>query len=218
MKTTILLADDHTIVRDGLRALLVENPDFLVVGSAANGLEAVELSRELKPDVVVMDIAMPELNGLDATEQIRQECPQTQVVILSIHATSEHIYQAFRVGALGYLLKESAGTELVAAVRAARDGQRYLTQRIADTVLDSYMLQRAEAKGQSPFETLSQRERAVLQFVAEGLSSAEIAARLSLSPRTVETYRARLMHKLGLRDLPGLVRYAIENGLSVEPK
>ena len=218
MKITILLADDHTMVRDGLRALLVENPDFSVVGSAANGLEALEKARELKPDVVVMDIAMPEMNGLDATEQIRQECPQTQVIILSIHATTEHIYQAFRVGALGYLLKESAGTELVAAVRAAHEGRRYLTQRIADTVLDSYMLQRAETKGQSPFETLSQRERAVLQFVAAGLSSAEIAARLSLSPRTVETYRARLMHKLDLHDLPSLVRYAIENGLTGDTK
>lgn len=214
MKTTILLADDHTMVRDGLKALLVENSEFSVVGSAANGLEAVEKARKLKPDVVVMDIAMPEMNGLDATEQIRQDCPQTQVVILSIHATSEHIYQAFRVGALGYLLKESAGAELVAAVQAARAGQRYLTQRIADTVLDSYLLQRAESKGHSPLDSLSQRERAVLQLVADGFSSAEIAERLSLSPRTVETYRSRVMHKLEIHDLRGLKRFAFENGLT----
>ena len=214
MKTTVLLADDHTIVREGLRALLEEKDEFLVVGSAANGLEALQKARELKPDVIVMDISMPELNGLDATEQIHLECPQIQVVILSIHATSEHIYQAFRAGALGYLLKESAGAELGAAVRAAKDGRRYLTQRIADTLLDSYMLQRAESKGHSPLDSLSQRERAVLQLVAEGLSSAEIAERLSLSPRTVETYRSRVMHKLDLHDLQSLIRFTIENGLA----
>lgn len=214
MSIKILLADDHTIVRDGLRALLEAEPGFTVVASVANGREAVQAARVLNPDVAVMDIAMPELNGLDATAQIHRDCPATKVVILSIHATSEHIYQAFRAGAVGYLLKESAGSELVAAVRAVYEGSRYLAQRISDTVLDDYLHQRAATPRVSPLDSLSEREREVLQLVAEGLSSTEIAARLSLSPRTVETYRARLMHKLDLRDLPGLIRFAIENGLA----
>ena len=214
MTITILLADDHTILRDGLCSLLEKNPDFKVVGSVSNGREAVQEAKRLKPDVVVIDIAMPELNGIDATEQIRQECPSTQVVILSIHATSEHIYRAFRAGALGYLLKESSGAEAVLAVQAAYEGRRYLTQRIADTVLDSYLMERSVALGRSPLDALSQREREVLQLVAEGVTSAEIAIRLSLSPRTVETYRSRIMDKLDIHDLPSLIRFAIEHGLT----
>ena len=210
MKIKVLLADDHTIVRDGLRALLESELDIEIIGSVANGREALLKSLELKPDVVVMDIAMPELNGIDAAEQIRLGIPKTQVVILSIHSTAEHIYRAFRAGALGYLLKESAGSELIAAIHAVHKGRRYLTQRIADTVMDSYMLQHSK----SPLEELSLREREVLQLVAEGLPSAEISVRLSLSLRTVETYRSRIMHKLNLHDLSSLIRFAIENGLA----
>lgn len=210
MKIKVLLADDHTIVRDGLRALLESEPDIEIIGSVANGREALLKSLELKPDVVVMDIAMPELNGIDAAEQIRLGTPKTQVVILSIHSTAEHIYRAFRAGALGYLLKESAGSELIDAIHAVHKGRRYLTQRIADTVLDSYMLQHSK----SPLDELSVREREVLQLVAEGLPSAEISVRLSLSLRTVETYRSRIMQKLNLHDLSSLIRFAIENGLT----
>lgn len=214
MSIRILLADDHTIVRDGLRALLEAEPGFTVVASVANGREAVQAACTLKPDVVVMDIAMPELNGLEAAGQISRACPDVKIIILSIHATSEHIYQAFRSGAMGYLLKESAGSELLAAVRSVYEGRRYLAQRISDTVLEDYLRQRAESSHASPLESLSAREREVLQLVAEGLSSAEVAARLSLSPRTVETYRARLMNKLELHDLPSLIRFAIEHGLT----
>lgn len=214
MSIRILLADDHTIVRDGLRALLEAEPGFTVVASVANGREAVQAAHALKPDVAVMDIAMPELNGIEASVQIHRDYPATKVVILSIHATSEHIYQAFRAGAMGYLLKESAGSELVAAVRAVSEGRRYLAQRISDTVLEDYLRQRAATPRVSPLNSLSEREREVLQLVAEGLSSTEIAVRLSLSPRTVETYRARLMNKLDLRDLPSLIRFVIENGLA----
>ena len=210
MKIKVLLADDHTIVRDGLRALLESELDIEIIGSVANGREALLKSLELKPDVVVMDIAMPELNGIDAAEQIRLGTQKTQVVILSIHSTAEHIYRAFRAGALGYLLKESAGSELIDAIHAVHKGRRYLTQRIADTVMDSYMLQHSK----SPLEELSLREREVLQLVAEGLPSAEISVRLSLSLRTVETYRSRIMHKLNLHDLSSLIRFAIENGLA----
>jgi DNA-binding NarL/FixJ family response regulator len=213
MPITILLADDHNMVRDGLRALLEDISDFSVVGSVADGLEAVLRNRELKADVAVLDIAMPGLNGIDAAEQIRQECPQTQVVILSIHATNEHIYRALHAGALGYLLKESAGSELAAAIRAAHAGRHYLAQRIADTVLDGYLRQNADAQIHAPLKKLSLREREVLQLVVEGLSSQEIASHFALSIRTVETYRARLMHKLGLHDYAALIRFAIENGL-----
>ncbi len=214
MPIQILLADDHRMVRDGLRALLESTPGFEVVASVENGRQALQKALELKPDVVVMDIAMPELNGIEAAAQLHQACPTIQVVILSIHSTSEHIYRAFRAGALGYLLKDSAGDELLEAVIAAHAGRRYLTQRIAETVLDSYLAQSVETRQQSPLESLSQREREVLQLVVEGLSSSEIAARLFLSPRTVETYRTRLMQKLEIHDLPGLVRFAIENGLA----
>lgn len=210
MKIKVLLADDHTIVRDGLRALLESELDIEIIGSVANGREALLKSLELKPDVVVMDIAMPELNGIDAAEQIRLGAPKTQVVILSIHSTAAHIYRAFRAGALGYLLKESAGSELIDAIHAVHKGRRYLTQRIADTVMDSYLLQHSK----SPLEELSVREREVLQLVAEGLPSAEISVRLSLSLRTVETYRSRIMQKLNLHDLSSLIRFAIENGLT----
>lgn len=214
MPITILLADDHAIVRDGLCALLENDSALMVVASVANGRDALQKTRELKPDVVVMDIAMPELNGIEATSQIRKQCPATQVVILSIHASGEHIYRAFQAGALGYLLKESAGIELVEAIKAAREGRRYLTQRIADTVLEGYLQQRTTSDQNSALESLSQREREVLQLVVEGLSSAEIAARLALSPRTVETYRARIMQKLDIHDLSGLIRFALRNGIT----
>lgn len=214
MTIKVFIADDYAMVRDGLCALLEKQPGFKVVGSAANGSEAVKMALDLKPDVILMDIAMPELNGIEATEKIKAALPETQVVILSVHATTEHIYRAFRAGALGYLLKESAGAEAIQAIQAAFEKRRYLTQRIADTVLDSYMLQRSVAKQVSPLESLSQREREVLELVVDGVTSAEIAKQLSLSPRTVETYRSRIMDKLDIHDLPALIRFAIENGIT----
>ncbi len=210
----VILADDHTIVREGLRALLESQPHIEVIASVSNGREAVRAARELKPDVIVMDIAMPELNGIDAAEIICHERPETQVVILSIHKSSEHIYRALRAGAKGYLLKDSAGAELVEAIRTVHERRRYITQQIAETILDEYISQRREMSKRSPIELLSQREREVLQFVVEGLSSQEIAQQLSLSPRTVETYRSRIMQKLDLHDLPSLTKFAIENGLT----
>lgn len=214
MNINILLADDHTIIRDGLCALLENEPDLTVVGSAANGREAVQKAIAARPDIVIMDIAMPELNGIDAAEQIRSQCPDTRIIILSIYSSPEHIYRAFRAGVTGYLLKESAGTELVTAVHTIHEGRRYLTQRIADTVLDNYLLQHSTSSQRSPVEGLSLREREVLQLVADGFSSGEIAAKLTLSQRTVETYRSRIMSKLDLHDLPSVIRFAIENGLT----
>ncbi len=170
--------------------------------------------RTLKPEVVVMDIAMPELSGTDATREIHQTCPGVQIVILSMYATSEHIYQALRAGAKGYLLKESAGAEVVRAVRAVQAGHRYLSQKIADTVLEDYVDLKTFEGRQSPLGALSPREREILHLVVEGKSSAQIAEALFISPKTVETYRSRLMHKLGVSNLPSLVRFAIQHGLA----
>jgi len=211
---SVFLADDHAVVRDGLRFLLEAQPDIRVVGDAANGRDAVRQVAQLCPDVVVMDIAMPELSGIEAARRIREVCPSTQVVILSVHSTAEHIFQALQAGARGYLLKESAGVEVINAVRAVRAGRRYLSQKISDKVIDDYVHQREAAAARSPLARLSPREREILQLVVEGKSSAEIAAILFLSPKTVETYRSRLMQKLGISDLPGLVKFAIQHGLT----
>src|SRR5512132_3567559 len=161
----VLLADDHAVVRDGLRALLEAQSGIEVVGDVANGREAVRQAQKLQPDVVIMDIAMPDLNGIEATLQIQDTCPSTQVLILSMHSTTEHIFRALQAGARGYLLKDSAGTEVVDAVRVVHAGRRYLSQKIASTVLDDYISERSRA---SPLDSLSPRERQILQLVAEG--------------------------------------------------
>ena len=207
----IVLADDHAVVRDGLRVLLQAQPDFEVVGDAANGREAMRLTQQLHPDVVVMDIAMPELNGIEATLQIHDVAPATQVLILSMHSTTEHIFRALHAGARGYLLKDSAGAEVVDAVRVVHAGRRYLSPKIASTVIDDYISERQRA---SPLDSLSRRERQILQLVAEGKSSAEAAAMLFLSPKTVDTYRSRMMQKLDIDDLPTLVKFAIQHGVT----
>ncbi|UCC86775.1 MAG: response regulator transcription factor [Anaerolineales bacterium] len=214
MSISVFLADDHAVVRDGLRALLEAQPDIRVIGDAANGRETVRKVAQLCPDVVILDIAMPELNGIEAAWEISEVCPDTQLIILSMHATTEHIFRALQAGVRGYLLKESAGIEVVNAVRAVHTGQRYLSQKISDRMVDDYIHQRQAAQAESPLARLSPREREVLQLVAEGKSSAQIADTLSLSPKTVETYRSRLMHKLSISDLPGLVRFAIQHGLT----
>ncbi len=214
MSITVFLADDHAVVRDGLRALLEAQPDIRVIGDAADGRETVRRVARFCPDVVVLDIAMPELNGIEAAREIGEVCPATQTIILSMHSTTEHIFRALQAGACGYLLKESAGIEVVNAVRAVHAGQRYLSQKISDKIIDDYIRQRQDAQARSPLAHLSPREREVLQLVAEGKSSAEIAEILALSLKTVETYRSRLMNKLGISDLPGLVRFAIQHGLT----
>jgi DNA-binding NarL/FixJ family response regulator len=214
MAIRVFLADDHAVVRDSLRFLLEANPDISVVGDAADGREAVRNVQKLHPDVVIMDIAMPGLNGVEATLQIRHGSPATQVVILSMYSSTEHIFRALQAGAQGYVMKESAGKEVVNAVRAVHAGRRYLSQRIADTMIDNYVYVRQTGQVKSPLEHLSPREREVLQLVVEGKSSAEIAQILYLSSKTVETYRSRLMHKLGVNDLPSLVKFAIEHGLT----
>jgi DNA-binding NarL/FixJ family response regulator len=207
----VLLADDHAVVRDGLRALLEAQPGIEVVGDVSNGREAVREAQRLLPDVVVMDIAMPGLNGIEATLQIQEVSPPPRILILSMHSTTEHIFRALQAGARGYLLKDSAGKEVVEAVRVVHAGRRYLSQKIAATVIDDYI---AERHRTSPLDSLSRRERQILQLIAEGKTSAEVGAILFLSPKTVDTYRSRMMHKLGIGDLPKLVKFAIQNGIT----
>ena len=209
MTIRVVIADDHVLLRDGLKALLQATGDITVVGEVGNGQDALRRVPELAPDVVLMDIAMPELNGIEATRALTRKYPAARVIIVSMHTTSEHVHRALAAGAAGYLLKESAGSEVVTAVRAVHAGNRYLSRAVAEFGrVDSA---RAEA---SPLERLSPRERQVLQLVAEGKSSAEIARIVNLSPKTVETYRSRLMKKLGVGDIPALVRLVIQHGIT----
>jgi RNA polymerase sigma factor (sigma-70 family) len=210
---SVFLADDHAVVRDGLRLLLGIHGDIEVVGDAANGREAVAKVAQMCPDIVILDIAMPELNGLEAAQQIRDLCPSTQVIILSMYSASEHVFRALEAGARGYLLKESAGTEVADAVRSVYNGRLYLSPTIADLVVDDY-LQQQNRESRSPLSRLSPREREVLQLVVEGKTNAEVAEILAFSVKTVETYRSRIMRKLGLSDLPSLVKFAIQHGIT----
>jgi DNA-binding NarL/FixJ family response regulator len=207
----VYLVDDHRILRDGLRTLLELQDDISVIGEAEDGRKALDGILTSKPDIVLMDITMPELNGIDATQNITLKSPETKIIILSVHSDTEHIYRAFQAGAKGYLLKESAGDEVVRAVRAVYQGRQYVSQKISDATPLNYMRQRGE---RSPLELLSAREREVLQLTVEGETSAAIAGKLVLSPKTVDTYRSRLMEKLGVQNLPELVRFAIKHGLT----
>ncbi|MDE2439619.1 MAG: response regulator transcription factor [Betaproteobacteria bacterium] len=211
MTITVLIADDHAVVRDGLRLLLENQPDIRVIGEVADGREAVEAVIRLKPDVVLMDLAMPLLNGIDATSQIIEKQETARVVMLSMHSTVEHVFRALQAGALGYLRKESAGNEVVDAVRAVHGGRRYLSHKITESMVDDYIRKRTI---DSPLDSLSQRERAILQLLVEGKSGIEIARLLHVSPKTVDTYRSRMMQKLGIGDLPGLVKFALQHGLT----
>jgi DNA-binding NarL/FixJ family response regulator len=214
MAITVFLADDHTVIREGLRLLLEAQGDITVVGEAADGADAVKQVIKSHPDVVVMDIAMPMMNGIEATERICLACPSTRIVILSIHSSNEHIYRALKAGALGYLLKESAGKEVKDAIRAVHSGRRYLSRQITEVIVDDYVLSKDVLKTKSPLDRLSSREREILQLVVEGKTSLEIGKMLFISPKTVETYRSRLMQKLGVKDVPGLVKFALQHGLT----
>jgi DNA-binding NarL/FixJ family response regulator len=214
MSISVFIADDHTVVRDGLRLLIEIQSDMKVVSEASNGREAARQVLRTKPDVVIMDIAMPELNGVEATRQIRENCPATKVIILSMHSSSEHIFQALKAGAHGYLLKESAGMEVISAIRVVHSGKRYLSEKIGDQMIDEYIHNREIVETGSPLSKLSTREREILQLVVEGKSSADIGRTLFISPKTVETYRSRLMQKLGISDLAGLIKFAIQHGIT----
>ena len=214
MAIRVFLVDDHTIVRDGLVAVIKSHRNILVVGTADDGFDAISQVKELKPDVVLMDISMRTLNGIEATAKILEVCPDTRVIILSMHNDAERIYRALKAGANGYLLKDSAGQEVVQAIRQVYKGGSYLSQKVADKVADNFLDQKS---GNTPFRTLellSAREMETLQMVVGGKSSAQISKELNLSKKTIETYRSRIMEKLGIHDIPGLVKYAIQQGLT----
>lgn len=210
MTIRVLLADDHALIREGLRALLTSAPGISVIGEVHTGREAVSAVQQLDPDVIVMDIAMPDLNGIEAARLIHAKSPEIRIVMLSMHSTDEHVYRALEAGASGYLLKEAAGEEVITAVRVVHAGRRYLCTALAGSVRGSAPF--AHAPG--PVDSLSPREQQVLQMVVEGKTSSEIARILCLSPKSVETYRNRLMKKLGVENIPSLVKFALEHGLT----
>jgi DNA-binding NarL/FixJ family response regulator len=208
----ILLADDHRIVREGLHALLKAEPDFNVIGEAGDGLEALKLIRKLSPDVVVLDLMMPGLNGLEVARQISKQMPQTRIIILSMYDDEGFVLKALANGVSGYVLKDAGSFDLVQAVREVAAGHRYLSPPLSDRAIEAYQ-QIYRAGTLDKYETLTTREREVLQLTAEGHTNSEIATRLGISVRTAETHRSRLMHKLGAHTQADLIRYALRRGI-----
>jgi two-component system, NarL family, response regulator NreC len=209
---TIVLADDHHVVRQGLRILLEGEADCAVVGEAADGLAAVALTARLHPAILVVDMSMPGLSGLEVTRRVRQQAPRTQVLVLSMHAEPPHVREAMRAGALGYVLKEAQADEFLAAVRAVGRGQRFLSPALAERLADAYV-QQSDGAVDDPYALLTEREREVLRLAALGHTAPEIADQLHLTSRTVEGYRASFMRKLELRHQTDLVRFAIRRGI-----
>ncbi len=207
----IILLDDHALVREGVSRLLEAQPDMEVVGSFGAGKDAVQFAAREEPDVAILDIAMPNANGIDIARQLRDAAPDTHLLILSMHSNPEYVHQALLAGALGYVAKESAGAVLVEAVRAVQAGQRYLSEPLAQEALQRYL---GDSERRDPLQPLSAREREVLRHTVEGRTIAETAQELGLSPKSVETYRSRMMIKLGMDDLPALVKFAIRHGIT----
>jgi DNA-binding NarL/FixJ family response regulator len=205
----ILLADDHTVLCDGLRALIESQPDLRVTAVAGDGHQALSLARERCPDLALMDVSMPLLNGIEAARELHDLCPQVHILMLSMHADLEYVHRSLQAGAQGYILKESAGAEVLDAIREVLAGRTYFSPKIAEKLLMEVSLDK-----HAPLERLSGRERQVLQLAVEGRTSLEMAIMLNLSPKTVETYRSRIMTKLNLDSLPSLVKFAIQHGLT----
>lgn len=210
--TNILLADDHAVLRSGLKLLLESQPDFQVVGEAANGLEALSLTEKLQPDLLLLDLSMPGLGGLDALPALRKTAPQTRILILTMHDDPQYLRTALKNGASGYVLKKAADAELISAIRAVLRGEMYVHPSMTRALLED-MLPSAESAAPDAWHALSEREQSVLKLVALGHTSAEIAETLNLSAKTVETYRARGMEKLGLPNRAALVRFALQKGI-----
>ena len=209
----ILLADDHTVVRQGLRKVLEERADWVVVAEAGNGREAVQKAEEAKPDVAILDVAMPLLNGIEATLQIVKRSPATRVLVLTMHSDEAYVNQILKAGATGYLLKDSADVDLIQAVSAVSQGKSFFSPGVARLMLDDYVRQLADKGITDRYESLSEREREIFQLIAEGKANKEIAAILSISPSTVETHRARIMEKLDLHSAAEIVLYAVRRGV-----
>ena len=213
----VFLADDHAIVRSGLRLLLEREPDFTVAGEAADGRAAVDALARESADVAVLDVAMPNLNGIEAAAQISRRRPETAVIMLSMHSDETYILRCLRAGARGYVLKESAEGELIAAIRAVRAGRSYFSPKVQRLLQRDHVAQLRRAGADDPYEALTEREREILQLAAEGNSNKEIAGRLSLSPLTVETHRKRIAEKLGLHGPAELILYAVRRGIITGP-
>jgi len=211
-KIKVVVADDHTILRQGIKALLDNQEGIEVVGEAKDGREAIKTIEELLPDVILMDIAMPGLNGLEATRRIKKKFPKTKVVVLTMHANEEYIFQILNAGADGYLVKETAFQDLISAINAVHKGEAFMSPSISKKVMTDY-IQRAQGEEKVGFDTLTTREREILQLVAEGNSNKKIAEALFISPKTVETHRAHIMDKLNIHDRAGLIKYAIRKGM-----
>lgn len=212
----VVLADDHKLVRDGLRAILEHEEDITLVAEAEDGRGAINQVRRHSPDVVLMDISMPGLDGMDAAREIRELFPDVEVIILSMHSSKEHIYQALKAGLRGFLRKESAGVEVVEAIRSVSRGERYLSGDVTEAVIDDYVHRREGGGGQNPLQQLSAREREVMSLVVSGKTTQEIADVLHLAPSTVSTYRSRLMKKLDVETVPGLVKIGLKHGMGAE--
>lgn len=213
----VLLVDDHTIVREGLRALLAEAPDVEVVGEAADGEEALRKARELRPDVVVMDLLMPGINGLEATRAIRHDLPEVEVLVLTMHESDQHFFEVLRAGASGYLLKGASAADLLAALRAVHAGDVFIYPSMAKKLLSDFLTRAGAGEERERYACLTGREREVLKLVAEGYTAQEIGERLHLSPSTVQTHKTHAMRKLHITTRAQLIRYALRHGL-IEPE
>lgn len=212
-KIRILLADDHTILRAGLRMMLNAQPDMEVVGEAQDGRQAITEAQRLQPDVVLMDITMPDMNGIDATRQIKRMLPETKVLVLTMHENDEYVFQALRAGAAGYMLKEAADTDLISALRVIQSGQFYLSPMAQSVMVGDYLQRVRTGEEKDSYSSLTEREREILKLVAEGFTNNQIAEQLVISPKTVDTHRTHVMDKLNLHSRAELVKYAMRRGL-----
>jgi len=207
------VAEDHTILREGLRALLSSKSQYLIAGEARDGLEAIRLAARIRPDLVLMDLSLPKISGMDAIIEIKRVSPATKILVLTVHKTEEYVAATFRAGADGYILKDATSEELEMAINKVLEGYRYLSPSIADWVIEGFLEGKRTQDPSSPWESLTQREREVLKLVAEGYKNKEIADYLCISPKTVERHRANLMRKLNLHSASALTAYAMEKGL-----
>jgi DNA-binding NarL/FixJ family response regulator len=214
-KISVLIADDHALIRTGIATLLQHYDDFAVVGEATDGAEAVEMTGKLQPDVVLIDLAMPRVNGIEATRLIRERYPNIKVLVLTMHENDEYIYQIFKAGASGYVLKDASREELCRAIRAVAKGEKFFSARVSDIIVENFIKRKEtlHVELSSADIPLTKREKEILALVAEGLTNQQIAEKLFISPRTVDTHRTNIMQKLDLHDVASLVRYAIKHGL-----
>ena len=212
-KYRIVIAEDHTILREGLRSLLSSHPEFEIVGEAEDGREAIQCVEKFKPDLILTDLSMPRMNGMEAVQEIKRQNPQTKVLVLTVHKTEEYILSALKAGADGYLLKDSTHVELVMAVKKVLSGKPYISPEVSEKVIEGYLEGRKRVRSKTSYETLTSREREILKLIAEGYKNKKIADDLCISGKTVENHRANLMEKLNLHNVQTLTAFAIEKGL-----